>query len=136
LEAVERLRRKDGPAVRGAGPVRDDGTDDSAPGRLAVGLGVAALVGDDGARRNIGAGAEQGLELTAVAGPAAGDPLPSLALAAETCAHHFAVEHLHQVRRSAQPRERLEPPFRLSRQKRFQGGRTRPEARVELATVK
>ena len=39
---------------------------------LAVGLGVVALVAEHGARRNVRADVEQGLEIAAVAGLAAG----------------------------------------------------------------
>src|SRR3954447_7142511 len=54
-------------------PVGDDGADAAPAGRLAVGLRVGTLVGHHRPRRNVGADAEQGLELAAVAGLPAGE---------------------------------------------------------------
>ena len=99
----------------GIAPLGDNGADAAAAGRLAVALRVTALVGHHRPRRDVGAEAEQGLELTAVAGLSAGEAevewqalevadqvdlgrepasgaaerlavLPPLAPAAETCA--------------------------------------------------
>jgi len=112
--SVERLREEGGP-VGGVAPERDDRADAAGPCGLPVGSRVAALIGDDGPRRDVGADVQQGPELAAVAGLAAGEveverlavevalqvdlrgeaaaraaerlaPLPPLAPAAETCA--------------------------------------------------
>ena len=48
--------------------IRDDRADTALSGRPSVGLGVVALVGQRGPRRDVGADVEQGLELAAVAG--------------------------------------------------------------------
>jgi len=52
--------------------VGDGGTDAALARRLAVGLGVVTLVAEHRARRDVGADVEQDLEITAVAGLAAG----------------------------------------------------------------
>ena len=52
--------------------VRDDGTDAAPACRFAVGLAVIAFVADHRPGRDVRADVEQGLEITAVAGLAAG----------------------------------------------------------------
>ena len=54
------------------GFVWNDGRDPSPPGRVPVGLAGITFVADDGARLNVGADVEQGLEVTPVEGFAAG----------------------------------------------------------------
>src|SRR5579871_1769968 len=48
--------------------MRDHRANAALAGRLPIGLGVISLIGDDGARPDVGSDIEQGLELTAVAG--------------------------------------------------------------------
>ena len=64
--AGERLWEEAGPVFR----VRGDA---AVACRLPVGLAVGSLVGDDGARGDVGADAQQHLELPAIAGFAAGE---------------------------------------------------------------
>ena len=68
---VERLR-EEGRAVLGVGFERDGRCDAAGSGKRPVGLGVIALVGERGARRDIRPQIQQQLEQWAVAGLAAG----------------------------------------------------------------
>src|ERR687894_568872 len=70
--SVKGLGEGGGP-VLGIAPAGDGRADAALAGRLAVGLGVAALAGRHRPRRDVGADAEQGLELAGVAGLAAGE---------------------------------------------------------------
>jgi len=63
---------KEGGLVFGVLAVGDDGADAAAARRLPVGLGIVALVAENGARRDVRADVEQECEIAAVAGLAAG----------------------------------------------------------------
>ena len=69
---VEQLREKCGLVGR-VGLARDDRANAALAGRRAVRFAVVSLVGQRRARRDVGAEVEQGLELAAVAGLAAGE---------------------------------------------------------------